>query len=132
MFLIGRLSDQVHAFVRAVGLEVALDGNHNEIVLRFAENAAKRPRGTDYLIWISFDLDCFANGIDPLKEAVSKIIAHECDHRVAADFFSCNRASRVNAYAADARDVIGDALDVNTRRRDAFVGNSPLPVDSYS
>ena len=56
----------------AVGLEVALDRDHHEIVLRVPEDAAQRFGDAHHFVGAAFDLDELADGIAPFEEAVRR------------------------------------------------------------
>ena len=70
MVLIDGRGRVVHAAARAVDLEVRLDGNDDEVVLRLAEDAALGLGDADHLKRPALDLDGLADRIDVREEAV--------------------------------------------------------------
>ncbi len=63
------LATSSDAVVRAVRLEVALDRDHHEVVLRLAEDAAQRLGDAHNFVGIAFDLDRLSDRIHPFEKA---------------------------------------------------------------
>ena len=111
--LVDGLGDQADAVAAAVGLEVALDRDHDEVVLRVAEDAAQRLGHADHFVRAAFDRDGLADGVAALEEARADIVADEDHRRVAAHLFVGDAAAGIDLHVVDGRDVVGDALDVD-------------------
>ena len=126
MLLAAGLGDHADAVAAAVGLEVAFDRDHDEVVLRVAEDAAQRFGRADHFVGAAFDLDELADGVAAFEEARAHIVAEEDDGGVAADLFVGDAAADVDLDVVDGRDVFGDALDIDAEGGVALVGYAGL------
>ncbi len=62
---------------RAVGFEVALNRDHDEVILRVAEHASQRLGDSHHFVGISLHRDCLADGVHTGKEAIAQVVADE-------------------------------------------------------
>ncbi len=132
VLLVDGFGDQADSVVRAVGLEVALDGNHHEVVLRVAEHAAQRLGDADHFVRIAFNLDGLADRVAVREEARANIVADEGHRRVAADLFVGDAAAGIHLNIVDGGNVVGDAFDIHAFRGVALVGDARLARDHHA
>ena len=126
MRLSTRFGDDADAVAAAVRLEVALDGDHHEVVLRVAEDAAQRLRHADHFVGNALHLDGLADRVAPFEEALAQVVADEDHRRVTAHFFVGDGAADVHLDIVDGRDVVGDALHVHAENAVALEGHARL------
>src|SRR5256885_2109219 len=101
MFLAVGLGKDANSIAIAVSLEIALDRDHHEIVLRLAEHAAQRLSHADHFVRLALHLDHLAQRIAPLEEADTDIVADERYGRVPPYLFIGNTAAQIDLYVVD-------------------------------
>ena len=127
LLLRARFGDDADAVAIAVRFEVALDGDHREIVQRVAKDAAQGFGRAHHFVRVAFDLDELADGVAPFKEAGAQIVAQE-DHRgMAANFFVGNAAADIDLHIVDGGDILRDALHVYAESAVAPGGDARVP-----
>src|ERR1017187_5588416 len=118
-----RLDEHADAVVAAVRLEVALDRNHHEIVLRISEDAAQRFGRAHYFIRDAFDLDELADRVAPFEKARAQIVAQEYDRGMAGDLLIGDSAPDIHLHVINGRDIFGDTLDIDAQDAVALEGD---------
>src|SRR5579864_7256515 len=121
MLLADGLGHQLDARARTVGLEIALDGDHDEIVLRFPKNAAQSLRDPNHFVRIALDLNDFSDRVDALEKLLVDVVPNERDRGVAANLLGDQGATGCDPYIIDYGNVIGYAIYLGGCQRLAFV-----------
>src|SRR6266849_2255935 len=86
MLLVSGFGDQLDTVARAIRLEITVDENHDKAVLRVSEHATQRLSHAHHFIWIAFDLDGLADGIDSFEKTRPKIVPYKCHRGVTPHF----------------------------------------------
>ncbi len=132
MRLVDGLGEQADAGVAAVGLEIALDRDHHEVILRIAKHAAQRLGDADHLVRHAFHRDGLAYGIGSREKARADVVADEHYRRVAANLLVGDGAAAIDLNVVDLRNAVGDPLNVDSLLGFALVGNARLAGDHHS
>ena len=127
MRLVDCLGDHPDPVPAPVGLEIALDRDHDEVVLGIAEDAPQCLGDAHYFIGNALDGDRLADGVFALEKARSDVIADERHRCVAAHLLIGDPPPHVHLDIVDRRDVVGDALQVDILHRVPFEGHSGTP-----
>src|SRR5689334_23954691 len=98
-----------------IGFKVRLDRNHDEFVLRLAENTSKRFCRPDDLIGNAAYLNGLSNWIASFEEVVTNVVADKSNRRVPPHFGIGQRSAELNLNIADRRHVLGNSFEINTR-----------------
>src|SRR5271156_2810955 len=113
VFLANGFGDQAQAIAGPVGLEVRLNRDHDEPVLRLAKDVAKLLCYANDFIWIALDLDCLAERVAIREKPGADFSADEGDRSMAAHFFIRYAAAIAHLNVLYRRHVRGDAVDLN-------------------
>ena len=105
--------DHANAVATAVGLEVGLDGDQDEVVLGFSEDASQCLGDAHDLVRIAFDGDGLAERVLGFEEARADVVADEGYGRVAAHFLVGDAAAVIHLHVVDGENVVGDAIDLD-------------------
>ena len=126
MRLVDGLSEQPDPVVASVGFEVAVDGDHDEVVLGVAEYATQRLGHAHNLIRGALNGDGLSHGVDAREKARANVVTNEGYGRVAADFLISNAAAGVQLDIVNGRNGFGDALNIHRFLGGALIGNAGL------
>ena len=123
VLLVERLGHHGNAAAAAVGLEVAFDRNHDEVVLRVAENAAQRLGHPHHFVRVALDGDDLPQRVLALEEFRTHIVAQEYHRPVPPHLLAGDGASGIHLHVIDGRNIIRDPAQLHILHGLAFIGN---------
>ena len=127
MRLVHGFGHQPDAVATPIGLEVAINGDHDEIVLRVSEDAAQGLGGAYHFIRPALHLDGLADRVLIAEEPRADIAADE-DHRgVMLHFLVSDGAAGVHLHIVDGGNVVGDAIQLDGLHAVPLIANPRPP-----
>src|SRR5260370_36668011 len=116
MIVIQRGGGETHPVARTPDLEVRLDGNHQEIVLRLAEYRALHFRDAHYFKLHAFHRQGLSDRTGPPKKLFLKVVPDECDVHVAIVLDLGEETSLHGLQVGDHPDIRGRTLQADAFR----------------